>query len=200
MAQRKKRRAEVKRKTKETKISAELDLDGTGKVKAKTPYGFMDHMITALSKHALFDLTITATGDVEVDAHHTVEDLGLVLGEALLTALGDKKGIARFGSARVPMDESLASAVVDISGRPCLVYDVNIPKRRQWEFDCNLLKEFFQALASTARITLHLKLDYGDNYHHACEAVFKAAGRALCQACAPDPRVKGVPSSKGTLK
>lgn len=199
MAQKKNRRAKVKRQTKETTITADLNLDGTGKVRAKTPSGFMDHMITAFAKHALFDLTLTASGDTEVDAHHTVEDLGLVLGEAFLLALGNKKGITRFSSVSIPMDESLATAVVDISGRPYLAYDVKIPKRRQWEFDCNLLAEFFQALAASARITLHLKLDYGDNYHHACEAVFKAAGRALREACSMDPRVKGVPSSKGKL-
>jgi len=199
MAQRKKRQAQVKRETKETKIRAVLDLDGSGTIEVKTPFGFLDHMITALAKHALFDLTLTAEGDIEIDAHHTVEDIGLTIGEAILIALGDKTGISRFGSALAPMDEALAAAVVDISGRPYLVYNVVIPERKQWEFDCNVLKEFFQGLAANARLNLHLRLDYGDNYHHACEAVFKAAGRALREAVALDARVKGVPSTKGTL-
>jgi imidazoleglycerol-phosphate dehydratase len=198
MAVNKKRKAIVKRETKETRIRAELDLDG-GALAIKTPLGFMDHMLTAFAKHALFGLSLAAAGDVEVDAHHTVEDIGLALGEALDKALGDKKGIARFGDVRVPMDEALASCVLDLSGRPGLVYDVKIPERSQWEFDCSLVKEFFMALAGAARITLHLKLEYGDNYHHCCEALFKAAGRALRQAVTIDPRVKGVPSSKGKL-
>ncbi len=199
MSARKKRLAKVSRETAETQISASLNLDGAGDVKAQTPSGFMDHMLTAMCKHALFDLDLKAAGDMEVDAHHTVEDLGLVIGEALDVALGDKKGIKRFASAMVPMDESLATCVVDLSGRPYLVYDVNIPKKKQWEFDCNLVKEFFQALANSARITMHLHLEYGDNYHHCTEAIFKAAGRALRQAVEMDPRVKGVPSSKGAL-
>ena len=197
MAARKKRRATVKRETKETRISVTLDLDGSGAVKIQTPYGFMDHMLSAFAKHALVDLSVSAQGDVEVDAHHTVEDLGLVVGEALLKALGDKAGITRFGSARTPMDESLASCAVDISGRPFLVYTAEIPERKQWEFDMNLVEEFFRALSSSARITLHLCLEYGNNYHHACEAMFKAAGRALGQAVSPEPRQKGVPSRYG---
>ncbi|HUT53908.1 MAG TPA: imidazoleglycerol-phosphate dehydratase HisB [bacterium] len=200
MAVKKKQKASVKRETRETRTQAELCLDGSGELSIKTPFGFMDHMLTAFAKHAVFDLSLTAVGDVAVDAHHTVEDIGLTLGEALAQALGEKAGIARFGGAQVPMDEALATAVVDISGRPYLVYDVNIPEHNQWEFDCALVKEFFLALTSAARMTLHLKLDYGDNYHHCCEAVFKAAGRAIRQAVAVDPRVKGVPSSKGTLK
>jgi imidazoleglycerol-phosphate dehydratase len=199
MVVKKKQKALVKRETKETRIQAELCLDGRGELRIKTPFGFMDHMLTAFAKHAVFDLALTAVGDVEVDAHHTVEDIGLTLGEALEKALGDKAGIARFGEARVPMDEALATAVVDVSGRHFFIYDVKIPERSQWEFDCSLVKEFFQALAMSARITLHLRLDYGDNYHHCCEALFKAAGRALRQAVAMDPRVKGVPSSKGKL-
>jgi imidazoleglycerol-phosphate dehydratase len=193
------RRAKVRRETAETAIRVGLNLDGRGRIEVKTPIGFLDHMLTAMAKHALFDLTLDAGGDVHVDAHHTAEDLGLVIGEAIAMALGDKAGIARFGAARVPMDEALASCVIDISGRPGLVYAVEVPERAQWEFDCNLVKEFFQALANSARITLHLRLDYGDNYHHCCEAVFKAAGRALRQAVALDPRVEGVPSSKGVI-
>jgi imidazoleglycerol-phosphate dehydratase len=199
MAKQKQRCTSEERKTKETRISCTLDLDGSGNTEIKTPCGFMDHMITAMARHALFDLTIVAEGDLEVDAHHTVEDLGLTLGQAFLKAVGDKKGITRFGQALIPMDEALASCAVDVSGRPHFVYDVKIPERSQWEFDVNLVKEFFAALASTARITLHLRLLYGENYHHCCEALFKAAGRALRQAVSMDPREEGVPTSKGTL-
>ncbi len=200
MAGQKGRRASVQRNTRETKIEAEIKLEGKGEAKVKTPYPFMDHMITAMVKHAGLDLAIKAEGDTEVDAHHTVEDLGLVIGQALDKALAGKKGIARFGWAWAPMDESLAFAALDISARPRLVYNVEIPKRKQWDFDCNLVKEFFQALADSARITLHMRLEYGDNYHHACEALFKAAGKALGQAAAKDKRASGVPSSKGALK
>jgi imidazoleglycerol-phosphate dehydratase len=199
MAKEKQRRTSVERETKETKITCALDLDGSGKTEIKTPFGFMDHMITAMARHALFDLTVVGEGDLEVDAHHTVEDLGLVLGEALSKAVGDKKGITRFGQATIPMDEALASCALDVSGRPHFVYDVKIPERSQWEFDVNLVKEFFAALASTAKITLHLRLLYGENYHHCCEALFKAAGRALRQAVSMDPGEEGVPTSKGTL-
>jgi len=199
MPRRKTRKAAVSRKTKETDIKVELDLDGSGQVRVETPYGFVSHMITAMARHAAFDLALTASGDTEVDAHHTFEDLGLVIGEAISKALGDKKGITRFGAARVPMDESLASASVDISARPYLVYQADIPERKRWEFDVNLVPEFFRALAAEARITLHLELEYGDNYHHACEALFKAAGRALRAALAPDPAIKDSPSSKGKL-
>lgn len=199
MGSRKKRAATIERKTKETEIAASINLDGSGNLDIKTPYGFMDHMICAMARHAMFDLIIRAAGDTEVDAHHTVEDMGLVLGEALAKALGNKKGITRFGQASVPMDESLAACVIDISGRPFLAYDAGIPEREQWEFDVNLVKEFFMALASSARITIHLRLEYGDNYHHACEALFKAAGRALRQAVSMDPREKSTPSTKGSL-
>lgn len=199
MVNKKTRAAEVTRETKETKVRAALSLEGQGVISIKTPFGFLDHMLTALAKHGGFDLTLAAKGDIEIDAHHTVEDVGLVLGEALSRALGNKSGITRFGEARTPMDEALASAVIDISGRPLLVYDAQVPERKQWEFDCNLVKEFFQGLCAAAKITMHLKLEAGDNYHHSCEALFKAAGRALRMAVALDPRVKGVPSSKGTL-
>ncbi len=199
MGQSSKRAVKVERTTAETNISAELDLDGSGKIDVKGPVAFMDHMVTALSKHALFDLVLRAEGDVEVDDHHTAEDLGLVLGEAIAKAVGDKRGIRRFGQAHVPMDESLAWAAADFSGRPFLVYNVEIPERARWEFDCNLAREFFQALASAARINLHIKLEYGDNYHHALEAAFKAAGRAIGQAVSLDPRIKGVLSTKDAL-
>ena len=195
----KKRKAELKRKTKETDIRLTLELDGSGRVQVKTPVAFLSHMVEAMMKHALFDLAAEAKGDLEVDAHHTVEDLGLVLGEAFLQAIGDKKGITRFGHAIVPMDEALATAAADISGRPYLVCEVNFPERDQWEFDMNLVREFFQAFVSAARLTLHLRLDHGSNYHHAAEALFKAVGRALGQAAARDPRVKGAPSTKGKL-
>jgi len=199
MAKKKTRKSEKERKTKETAIEVDLDLDGSGSLDIKTPYGFIDHMLTAMLKHGAMDGKIKAAGDVEVDAHHTFEDLGLVLGDAFSEALGDKKGITRFGSAMVPMDESLARSVVDISGRPFLVYDVDIPEKSQWEFDCSLVKEFFQAFVSNARITLHIKLEYGDNYHHALEAVFKSVGRSLRQAVSTDAREKGTPSTKGSL-
>src|SRR4030042_755112 len=152
------RQATVKRKTKETEISLTLDLDGSGQVRAATPLGFMNHMLQSLAKHALFDLSVKARGDVEIDAHHTMEDLGLVLGEALNKALGAKKGLSRFGDATVPMDEALAQAVVDLSGRPFLDYRVEIPEREQWEFDANLVPEFFRALVRAGKVTLHLRL------------------------------------------
>lgn len=191
------RKSVVSRETRETRISVELDLDGKGEARVKTPYGFLDHMISSLAMHGRLDLSVSATGDTEVDAHHTVEDLGLLLGQALYEALGHKEGIGRFGQAMVPMDDSLATAVVDLSGRPFLVYDVHIPERDRWEFDVNLVKEFFQAFVNEGRMNLHLVLNYGSNYHHACEALFKSAGRALSQAVSRD--VEGLLSTKGTL-
>jgi len=195
----KKRKVTVKRETKETRITLTLDLDGSGQARAATPLGFLNHMLESLGQHALFDLSVQARGDVEIDAHHTVEDLGLVLGEALNQALGDKKKIHRFGYAVLPMDEALAQAVVDLSGRPFLDYQVEIPEREQWEFDANLVPEFFRALVSAGKFTLHLRLLAGTNYHHSLEAVFKSFARALRQAVTADPRQKGVPSSKGRL-
>ncbi|MFO8057128.1 MAG: imidazoleglycerol-phosphate dehydratase HisB [bacterium] len=191
------RKATVNRETRETRISVVLDLDGKGDARIKTPYGFLDHMVGSLAMHGHLDLSVSAAGDTEVDAHHTVEDLGLALGQALYEALGDKEGIARFGQAMVPMDDSLATAVIDLSGRPYLVYDVHIPERERWEFDVNLVKEFFQALTNEGRMNLHIILNYGSNYHHACEALFKAAGRAISQAVSRD--VEGLLSTKGTL-
>jgi len=193
------RKAKIVRKTKETQITLELNLDGSGNGSVQTPLGFMNHMLQALAKHAMFDLSVQARGDVEIDAHHTVEDLGLVLGEALGKALGDKKGISRFGEATVPMDEALALAVVDLSGRPFLKYEAPIPEYERWEFDVNLVEEFLRAFTTTAKLTLHLRLLAGSNYHHCVEALFKALARALRQAVARDPRQKGVPSSKGHL-
>ena len=193
------RKAKIGRKTKETQITLELNLEGSGNSSVQTRLGFMNHMLQAYAKHALFDLSIQAQGDLEIDAHHTVEDLGLVLGEALSKALGDKKGISRFGEATVPMDEALALAVVDLSGRPFLEYQADIPERQRWEFDVNLVEEFLRAFTTTAKLSLHLRLLAGTNYHHCVEALFKALARALRQAAARDPRQKGVPSSKGHL-
>ncbi len=195
----KKRESTVKRKTRETEISVKLNLNGSGKAKIETEHAFFSHMLDSLTRHSMLDLTLKATGDKDVDAHHTVEDVGIVIGEALDKALADKKGISRFGSATVPMDDALASAAIDLSGRPFLVYKVEIPQKRQWEFDVNLAEEFFRSLCTAGKFNLHLKLDYGKDYHHCMEAVFKAFAVALRQAVAIDPRVKGVPSTKGTL-
>lgn len=194
-----KRLAEIERKTRETDIEVKLDLDGTGECDINTGVPFFDHMLTALAKHGLFDLQVKAVGDLEIDAHHTVEDVGICLGRALAKALGDKVGISRFGCARVPMDEALAEATVDISGRPFLVFSADFSNPRVGEFDTELVKEFFLAFTYNAGITLHLNLLYGSNTHHCIEALFKAVGRALGQAVAIDPRVKGVPSTKGKL-
>jgi imidazoleglycerol-phosphate dehydratase len=194
------RQARVERKTKETEITIQLGLDGTGASKVKTPIPFFSHMLEAWSKHGLIDLAVEAQGDVEVDQHHTVEDVGIVLGQALKQALGDKKGIVRFGTATIPMDETLASAAVDLSGRPFLVFNVPVTRGRVSNFDLDLLQEFFRAFAFNAEITLHVTMQYGHNLHHITEAVFKAVGRALAQATRHDPRIAGIlPSTKGTL-
>lgn len=194
------RKAAIVRKTKETDIRIELDLDGTGKYAVKTSIPFLDHMLTLLCKHGLFDLKIKAKGDLEIDDHHTVEDTGIVLGRAFKQALGDMKGINRYGQASVPMDEALASVSLDISGRAYLVYRVALPKKSKLkDFDPDLIEDFFQAFASTAGITLHAAAPYGRNTHHIIEGMFKALGRALRQAVSKDPRVKGVPSTKGKL-
>ena len=187
------------RKTKETDVSVRLDLDGEGRTAAATGVGFLDHMLELFGKHALFDLEARAAGDTHVDAHHTVEDIGICLGAALAKALGDKTGIRRFGSAAVPMDEALAEVALDISGRPFLVFDVTFPTAKTGEFDAQLTEEFFRALAVNAGLTLHVRVPYGRNTHHVVEAVFKATARALREAVAPDPRAHGVPSTKGTL-
>ena len=194
------RKAMVERKTKETDIKMELNLDGTGKFTVDTSIPFLDHMLSLMCKHGLFDLKIKAKGDVEIDDHHTVEDTGIVLGKALKQALGDMKGINRYGQASVPMDEALASVCLDISGRSYLVYKVEFPKKSKLkEFEPDLIEDFLQAFASSAGITLHVTVLYGRNTHHIIEAVFKALGRALKQAVSLDPRVKGVPSTKGSL-
>lgn len=194
------RKSTVQRKTKETAISMELNLDGRGRYSLKSPIPFLDHMLSLLCKHGLFDMTLRATGDVEVDYHHTVEDIGIVLGKALKQALGTMEGITRYGYASVPMDEALATLSLDISGRPYLVYKVTLPKKaRIKDFDVDLVEDFLQAFTSHGGITLHVNVPYGRNIHHLIEAVFKSLGRALREAVTIDPRVKGFPSTKGKL-
>lgn len=193
------RTAEVSRKTGETDIQIKLDLDGSGVCDIDTGVPFFDHMLNAFGRHGQFDLTVHAVGDVEVDAHHTVEDTGIVLGEAFCQALGDKAGIARFASSTIPMDETLVMAAVDISGRGQAYCDLPLPTERVGSFDTELAVEFFYAFARDARLTLHVRELAGENSHHIIEAAFKATGRAMRFACEMDPRVKGVPSTKGTL-
>lgn len=194
------RKTKIDRKTKETDISVQLNLDGTGKYSIKTSIPFLDHMLSLMCKHGLFDLTIKAKGDIDIDDHHTVEDTGIVFGKAVRQALGDMKGICRYGQASVPMDEAIASVSLDISGRPYLVYKVDFPKKSKLkEFDPDLIEDFIQAFVSNSGVTLHVGVPYGRNTHHIIEAVFKALGRALRQAVSIDPRVKGVPSTKGKL-
>ena len=194
-----KRSAKVVRKTSETDITISLGLDGSGENSISTTIPFIDHMLSLMSKHGLFDLKIRAKGDTDIDCHHTVEDIGICLGEAFRKALGDMKGISRYGSQNLPMDETLASVAVDVSGRPYLVYNIKFPRKGLRDFDLNLFKEFFQAFSSTSRTTLHINLIYGDNAHHICEAVFKAFGRSLRQAVSIDPRIRGVLSTKGKI-
>jgi imidazoleglycerol-phosphate dehydratase len=193
------RRAKVLRKTKETEIKVDLNLDGSGKNRVSTSIPFFDHMLTLLSAHGLFDLTVMARGDTQVDFHHTVEDVGICLGNALKEALGAKKMVRRYGSAFVPMDESLACVHIDLSGRPHLSYNLPLRKRKIGDFDTELVKEFFQALVNTAGVTLHARVVYGANSHHMVESLFKACGRALRQAVGKDERVRGIPSTKGSL-
>ncbi|RPH79796.1 MAG: imidazoleglycerol-phosphate dehydratase HisB [Candidatus Rokuibacteriota bacterium] len=194
------RQARVERKTKETEIALQLNLDGTGASKVQTPIPFFSHMLEAWSKHGLMDLAVEASGDVDVDIHHTVEDVGIVLGQALRQAVGDKRGIVRYGTAFVPMDEALVQASVDVSGRPFLVFNVPVTRTRVSNFDLDMLQEFFRALAFNAEITLHVTMHYGHNLHHITEAVFKAVGRSLAEATRLNPRIAGVlPSTKGTL-
>lgn len=193
------RRAVVTRATGETDITVELDLDGTGTCLIDTGVPFFDHMLNAFGRHGLFDLTVRAIGDIEVDAHHTVEDTGIVLGQAFTQALGDKAGITRFSDVCIPMDETLVQAAVDISGRGQAYCDLPIPTERVGSFDTELAVEFFYAFARDARVTLHVRELAGANSHHIIEAAFKAAGRAMRYACELDPRVNGVPSTKGSL-
>jgi imidazoleglycerol-phosphate dehydratase len=193
------RRAAIERATTESRIKIGLALDGTGKRRISTSIPFLDHMLDLLAKHGFFDLTIVARGDTHIDDHHTVEDIGIVLGEALKQALGGKEGIRRFGTAWVPLDETLAQVTVDLSGRPYLVYNVKLPHRRIKGFDLYLFEDFFQALTTHAAMNLHVNVSYGRNPHHIMEAVFKALAKALDQAVSVDPRVKGVLSTKGSL-
>ena len=193
------RRAKIQRKTKESDIVVELDLDGTGVVDVDTGVPFYDHMLTSLGTHASFDLTVRAKGDVEIEGHHTIEDTAIVLGQALGQALGDKKGITRYADVHLPMDETLTRVCVDVSGRPYLVWKVEFSKPKLGEMDTELFREWFQAFAQNAGITLHVRTLYGRDPHHITEAQYKAVARALRQAVEYDPRVTGVPSTKGTL-
>ena len=193
------RSAKVVRKTRETHIKVGLTIEGAGISRVDTGMPFLNHMLELFSRHSLIDLVVEARGDLEVDYHHTVEDLGLVLGEAIDRALGDRKGIVRYGWAYIPMDEALARAVVDLGGRPYLVYEVANRTRKIRDFNLILIREFFQAFAVRARLNLHIAQLYGDEPHHAYEAIFKAVARALGEACRKDSRVRGVPSSKGAL-
>ncbi|HBO44524.1 MAG TPA: imidazoleglycerol-phosphate dehydratase HisB [Planctomycetaceae bacterium] len=193
------RTARIRRDTAETQISLELNLDGSGRADVSTGVGFFDHMLTLLAKHAAFDLTVNATGDLAVDQHHTVEDVGICLGRAMVEALGDKAGIRRYGHATVPMDETLASAAVDLGGRPYFVFNAELPTATIGAFDSQLVAEFWQAFAMNALCNLHVNLHYGRNSHHIAEGIFKATARALRAAVEADPRMGGVPSTKGVL-
>jgi len=193
------RKGKCERKTKETVISAEIDLDGAGTTSISTGLPFFDHMLELLFRHALIDIVLGASGDLQVDSHHTVEDTGLVIGKALEEALGDKKSITRFGAALVPMDECLAEVAMDISGRPHLSYIVDVEPEPLGNFEPVLSRDFFQALVNQAGITMHVELRRANGVHHSLEAVFKAVGRALKQSASLDPRVKEIPSTKGTI-
>jgi imidazoleglycerol-phosphate dehydratase len=195
----KKRTAKRIRNTRETQISMTLNVDGSGKSSIDTGIPFFDHMLELLAKHGLFDLTIKATGDLAVDYHHTVEDVGLVLGEALDEALGDRKGITRYGFSLLPMDEAICQAAIDLGGRPYFVYRIANRKKKIRDFDVYLLKHFFESLAAKGRMNLHIDQQYGEDVHHCYEAMFKSVARALYMACGRDPRVSGVPSSKGLV-
>jgi imidazoleglycerol-phosphate dehydratase len=193
------RTAEITRGTKETELSVRLDVDGVGAGERRTGVGFFDHMLDLLARHGRLDLEVQATGDLETGAHHTVEDTGLSFGSALDRALGDRAGIARYGDAIVPMDEARATCTIDISGRPLLVWSADLPPGAIAGFDHELAEEFFRAVSSTAKLTLHVSVDSGSNAHHMIEAAFKAFARALRAAVAVDPTETGVPSTKGTL-
>lgn len=195
------RRAEIARRTAETDIRVAIDLDGTGRATVATGIGFLDHMLTALARHSMIDLEVAAKGDLHIDFHHTAEDVGIVIGQALRQALGDKRGIRRYGAALLPMDEALAECALDISGRPFLAWSVAFARDKVGEMDTELFEEFFRALAFNAGITLHMTLKAGTNAHHVSEACFKAAARALREAVEPDPRAAGaIPSTKGVLE
>ena len=193
------RKAEVSRNTRETRITVKLDLDGAGKARIGTGVPFLDHMLEQVARHGVFDLEVSAKGDLHIDAHHTVEDIGITIGQAFAKAVGDKSGVRRYGHAYVPLDEALSRAVVDVSGRPGLEYRIGFTRARIGEFDVDLVHEFFQGFVNHALITLHLENLSGANAHHQAETAFKAFARALRTAVEPDPRVKGVPSTKGSL-
>ncbi len=193
------RQASITRTTKETDIRLSLNLDGSGTADLNSSIPFLDHMLEQIARHGLIDLTINAKGDREIDDHHTVEDIGICIGEALHDALGDKTGIRRYGHAYVPLDEALSRVVLDMSGRPGLEYHIDFPKERVGDFDIDLFKEFFQAICNHGKITLHIDTIRGANNHHIIETVFKAFGRALRMAVEPDPRQSGIPSTKGAL-
>ena len=194
------RSATIERATKETSIHLTLNLDGSGQHEIDSPVPFFNHMLSAVARHGFFDLSVKASGDIEIDAHHTVEDIGIVLGEAFKKALGDKVGVRRFGRATMPMHEALASVVIDFSGRPFLVFNVDLPKAKVGEFDTELVEEFFVAFCNHSGANIHVNLAYGDNLHHIIEGIFKAFGRALDEATGIDPRIEGVLSTKGTLE
>ena len=191
--------SQVKRSTSETQIEVSLNLDGTGIQDIQTPVPFLDHMLSQLARHGYFDLTVKAKGDTHIDFHHTVEDVGIAVGQAFKEALGDKKGIRRFAEANVPLNEALAQCIIDISGRAFFVFNLELPKAKLGEFDVELVPEFFQAFAANSDITLHFSSPYWNNLHHITEALFKSFSRALDSACSLDSRSKDVPSTKGTL-
>jgi imidazoleglycerol-phosphate dehydratase len=193
------RTATISRQTAETKVELTLNLDGTGQSKIHTGVGFFDHMLTLLAKHAAIDLTVTAHGDLEVDQHHTVEDVGITLGQALKQALGDKAGIRRYGFFTLPMEETLSTTALDLSGRYYLVFNATFPSAKIGEFDSELVEDFWQSTAANALCNLHINVPYGRNSHHIAEAIFKSTARALRMAVESDPRMPGVPSTKGTL-
>lgn len=193
------RKARVERRTKETEISVAIDLDGTGQSTIDTPLPFLSHMLDQIARHGAFDLEVKARGDVEIDGHHTTEDVGIVLGKAVLDALGDGTGIRRYGSATLPMDEALVTAAIDLGGRPMTLWRVPMPKAKIGTFDTELASVFFEAFARTALANLHIRLHEGENLHHIVEICFKAFARALRQAVEIDPRAPGIPSTKGML-
>ena len=193
------RTSHVKRSTSETQIEVTLNLDGTGFEDIQTPVPFLDHMLSQLARHGFFDLTVKAQGDTHIDFHHTVEDVGIAVGQAFKEALGDKKGIRGFAEANVPLNEALAQCIVDISGRACFVFNLELPKAKLGEFDVELVSEFFQAFAANSGLTIHFNSPYWSNLHHIVEALFKSFARALDFACSLDSRSENIPSTKGTL-
>ena len=193
------RKATIKRNTKETKISATVDLNGTGRSAVSTGIGFLDHMLDLFAKHGLFDITVQCKGDLHVDDHHTTEDVGIALAKAIAAALGEKKGVTRYGCAYVPMDESLERCVVDLSGRSALVFRAEFNRKKVGDLSTEMIEHFFQSFADNSKANIHLEILYGKNTHHKIEALFKAFARAMRQACEQDPRVKGVLSTKGKL-